>query len=104
MNYENNIDEFNKTIFPLKFNYNSTIYAGIVSPSIHYTMGGVKINRDGEVINTEGNVIKGLYGAGEVTGGVHGGNRLGGKSLLECAVFGKRVSDAALEYINKYYY
>ena len=104
MNYENNIDEFNKTIFPLKFNYNSTIYAGIVSPSIHYTMGGVKINRDGEVINTEGNVIKGLYGAGEVTGGVHGGNRLGGNSLLECAVFGKRVSDAALEYINKYYY
>ena len=38
----------------------------------------------------------------EVTGGVHGGNRLGGNSLLECAVFGKRVSDAALEYINKY--
>ena len=104
MNYDNNIDEFNKTIFPLKFNYNSTIYVGIVSPSIHYTMGGVKINRDGEVINTEGNVIKGLYGAGEVTGGVHGGNRLGGNSLLECAVFGKRVSDAALEYINKYYY
>ena len=63
-------------------------------------MGGIKINKDGEIINDDGKVIKGLYGAGEVTGGVHGGNRLGGNSLLECAVFGRRCARSAYQFIK----
>ena len=98
--YDNKIDEFGKTVFPRKFNLSNYIYAGIVSPSIHYTMGGIKINKDGEIINDDGKVIKGLYGAGEVTGGVHGGNRLGGNSLLECAVFGRRCARSAYQFIK----
>lgn len=49
-------------------------------PATHYTMGGLMINIDSEVINKEGNIIKGLYAEGEVTGGIRGGNRLGGNS------------------------
>lgn len=64
-----------------------------VTPSIHYTMGGVRINAAGEVLGETADdtykPIHGLFGAGEVTGGVHGGNRLAGNSLLECAVFGR---------------
>lgn len=100
MSANNNKDEFNKTIFPTKFNFNSSIYAGIVTPSIHYTMGGLKMNTKGEILNKNNSPIKGLYGCGEVTGGVHGGNRLGGNSLLECAVFGKRASENAIQYIK----
>jgi succinate dehydrogenase/fumarate reductase flavoprotein subunit len=94
------IDEFGKRVFPRKINPNDYFYAGIVTPSIHYTMGGIKMNKDGEIINIHGNVIKGLYGAGEVTGGVHGGNRLGGNSLLECAVYGRRTARAAYQFIK----
>lgn len=98
---DNKKDEFNKTIFPAKFVFDSSIYVGIVTPSIHYTMGGLKMNTKGEILNKKNSPIKGLYGCGEVTGGVHGGNRLGGNSLLECAVFGKRASESAIQYILK---
>ena len=50
-------------------------------------------------INNRNKIINGLYGAGEVTGGVHGGNRLGGNSMLECAVFGRRAGFSATKYI-----
>ena len=53
-------------------------YAIKIAPGIHHTMGGLKINTDAEVLDTQGNVIPGLYAAGETTGGVHGGNRIGG--------------------------
>lgn len=59
-----------------------------ITPVVHFTMGGVKINGDGQVLDTKGDVIEGLYAVGEVSGGVHGANRLGGNSLLECVVFG----------------
>ena len=96
-------DDFNKTSFTYKFDLNKKIYSMIVTPSIHYTMGGVKINNNTEVIDTNGKPIKGLFGAGEVTGGVHGGNRLGGNSLSECGTFGRVASDSAVDYIiNKY--
>lgn len=61
----------------------------IITPSIHYTMGGVKINDKAQVLREDNTVIEGLYGAGEVTGGVHGENRLAGNSLLECVIFGR---------------
>lgn len=59
------------------------------TPAIHHTMGGVEINTNAEVINTDGDVIEGLYAAGEVTGGIHGNNRLGGNALDDIIVFGR---------------
>ncbi len=94
-------DEFGKKVFPMKFDLNEVIYAGIITPSIHYTMGGIKMNNDTEIYNTNGKIIKGLFGAGEVTGGVHGGNRLGGNSLLECAVYGRKSAQSAYNLIKK---
>lgn len=64
-------------------------YCVPLSPTVHHTMGGIKINTDAEVINTDGNVINGLYAAGEVTGGIHGSNRIGGNALTDCVVFGR---------------
>ena len=52
-------------------------------------MGGLKINADAEVLDTQGNVIPGLYAAGETTGGVHGGNRIGGNAVCDFVVFGR---------------
>ncbi len=59
------------------------------TPAIHHTMGGVEINTNTEVLDTKGNVIPGLYAAGEVTGGIHGNNRLGGNALDDIIVFGR---------------
>ena len=73
-------------------------YAIKIAPGIHHTMGGVKINTNAEVINTDGDVIPGLYAAGEVTGGIHGGNRLGGNAVADIVVFGKVASDSAVAY------
>merc|ERR1712045_1085958 len=64
-------------------------YVAIITPVIHYCMGGLEIDTDSLVVNSEGKAIKGLYAAGEVAGGVHGNNRLGGNSLLDCVVFGR---------------
>ncbi len=58
-------------------------------PAIHHTMGGVKINTDANVIDTNGNVIKGLFAAGEVTGDIHGTNRLGSDAIADITVFGR---------------
>merc|ERR1719145_470907 len=62
-------------------------YVAIITPVIHYCMGGLEITKDSEVVGPSG-VIPGLYAAGEIAGGVHGNNRLGGNSLLDCVVFG----------------
>lgn len=64
-------------------------YAIRLWPKVHFTMGGIRINKNAEVINLDGNVIKGLYAAGEVTGGVHGASRLGSCSITDCIVFGR---------------
>lgn len=64
-----------------------------ITPCIHYTMGGLKINKKGKVLNKDEQPIKGLYAAGETTGGLHGENRLVGNSLLECVVFGKIIGN-----------
>ena len=97
--FEKKLDEFNKTTFHYKFDLNKTVYSMIITPCIHYTMGGIKINNKGEVLNSKNEIIKGLYGAGEVTGGVHGFNRLGGNSLSECGVYGRISADSAVDYI-----
>ncbi len=76
-------------------------YAIEIEPAIHHTMGGLKINEMAEVINKNGQVIPALFAAGEVTGGVHGGNRLGGNAVADICIFGKIAADSALEYIGK---
>jgi len=99
---DNKKDKFGKKVFPQKFDLNDYIYAGIITPSIHYCMGGVTMNSNAQLIKTDGKVMNGLFGAGEVTGGVHGGNRLGGNSLMECGVYGRRAARSAVEYINTF--
>merc|ERR1719446_1741226 len=68
-------------------------YVGRIVPVLHYTMGGVRMDETGALLDEDGMPIPGLHGAGEVTGGVHGNNRLGGNSLLECTVFGSIVGN-----------
>ncbi len=73
-------------------------YAIPVTPGVHHTMGGLEINTNAEVISTEGEVIPGLYAAGEVTGGVHGANRLGGNAVADFVVFGRIAGASAQAY------
>merc|ERR1711972_574578 len=73
-------------------------YVAIITPVIHYCMGGLEITEDAEVVGNKG-VIPGLYAADEIAGGVHGNNRLGGNSLLDCVVFGRVSGKAAAKYI-----
>ena len=75
-------------------------YAIKVTPGIHHTMGGLRINTSAEVLNTDGNAIPGLFAAGEVTGGVHGGNRLGGTAVTDIIVFGQIAGNSAVSYIK----
>ena len=87
-------DEWGKTAFfgvPTTDLSSETFFAGMVTPVLHYCMGGLTIDKYGSVIDEHDNVIPGLHAAGEVSGGVHGDNRLGGNSLLECTVFGSIV-------------
>merc|ERR1712187_834255 len=72
-------------------------HVAIITPSIHYCMGGLEISPDGEVKGKNG-VIPGLYAAGEIAGGVHGNNRLGGSSLLDCVVYGRVCAKSAIKY------
>lgn len=75
-------------------------YAIEIEPVLHHTMGGIKINSAAEVLNRNGNPVPGLYAAGEVTGGVHGGNRIGGNAVTDIVVFGKIAGQSAFEYIR----
>lgn len=88
-------DEFGKDTFPTTFSPNERISVAYVTPAIHYTMGGLAYNENCQVLSTSGKPIEGLYAAGEVTGGLHGKNRLAGNSLLECVVFGRRAGKKA---------
>lgn len=76
-------------------------YAIPVAPAVHHTMGGVKINTNAEVINTTGDAIPGLFAAGEVTGGVHGDNRLGGNALADIIAYGRTAGNSAANFIKK---
>lgn len=73
-------------------------YAIKVSPGVHHTMGGLKINDHAEVLKEDGSVIKGLFAAGEITGGVHGNNRLGGNAVADIVVFGRIAGTSAANY------
>ena len=89
--------QFNRTSFASPLN-TAPYYAIKVTAGIHHTMGGLKIDPATEVIDTEGNVIDGLFAAGEVTGGVHGANRLGGNAVADFVVFGRIAGTNAAAY------
>jgi succinate dehydrogenase/fumarate reductase flavoprotein subunit len=87
-------DEFGKQVFNGVSSQDldsEVFYAGKVTPVLHYCMGGIAIDTEGNVLNGNGEIVPGLHAAGEVSGGVHGANRLGGNSLLECTVYGTIV-------------
>ena len=72
----------------------TTMTIRLMAPSTHHTMGGVKVDTERHVLDTNGDVIPGLYAAGEVTGGIHGGNRLGGNAIVEIFVSGRTAAKA----------
>ncbi|MCI5773754.1 MAG: flavocytochrome c [Erysipelotrichaceae bacterium] len=81
-------DEFGRTLFNNPIT-TAPFYARVQAPAVHHTMGGIQINTDAQVLNTDGEIINNLYAAGEVTGGIHGSNRLGGNAIPDTAIFGK---------------
>ncbi len=91
--------DFGRTSFaePLE----GTFYAITVQPGVHHTMGGLTIDTSAEVLDgVHGNVIAGLFAAGEVTGGVHGANRLGGNAVADFTVFGRIAGQSAADYVK----
>lgn len=89
--------EFGRTSFANPLN-TAPYYAIKVTPGVHHTMGGVVINASAEVQSEEGQTIPGLFAAGEVTGGVHGSNRLGGNAVADFTVFGRIAGKSAAAY------
>ena len=85
---KNNNDEFGRTTSMVTMEEGPWfILEGVVS--VHHTMGGVEINENAEVLNTAGSVIEGLFAAGEVTGSIHGNNRVGTCAIADITVFGR---------------
>lgn len=94
-------DPFGKRFFPnvpVKWDPEAKYYMSYITRVLHFTMGGVKIDERLRVIQELGEPFEGLYAAGEVAGGVHGHNRLGGSLLLACVVFGRLAADQALAF------
>ncbi len=91
--------DFGRESFPRKLS-TGPFYAVEVAPAVHHTMGGLEINVNAEVIDANGDVIEGLYAAGEVTGGIHGANRLGGNAVSDIATFGRIAGVRAAEFVK----
>ena len=81
-------DEFGRSTWGVRLD-NPPYYAASYTPAVHHTMGGLRINTEAQVLNASGEVIPGFYAAGEVTGGIHGTNRVGGNAVPDALVFGK---------------
>jgi len=93
-------DPFGKKYFHnLPFEIDDNFYVANMEPVLHFTMGGIEINDKAEVLNADGKPFEGLYACGEVAGGVHGANRLGGSSLLGCVVYGRVAGESASQYL-----
>lgn len=93
-------DPFGKKFFHnLPFDINDTFHVALMEPVLHFTMGGIEINDKAQVLNPEGDTFEGLYACGELAGGVHGANRLGGSSLLGCVVYGRVAGESASQYL-----
>ncbi len=94
---EKNDPDFGRTSFAQPLD-TAPYYAVKVTAGIHHTMGGLKIDPETHVLNTDGEIIPGLFAAGEVTGGVHGANRLGGNAVADFVVFGRIAGAQAAAY------
>ncbi|ORY19383.1 fumarate reductase-like protein [Clohesyomyces aquaticus] len=93
-------DTWNKKYFHnLPFNINDTFHVAVMEPVLHFTMGGIEINDQAQCLNSEGKPFDGLFVCGELAGGVHGANRLGGSSLLGCVVYGRVAGESASKYL-----
>jgi len=93
-------DNFGKKYFQnAPYTMDDSFYVAIVCPVVHYCMGGVAVNPETEVLTTQGKGIPGLWAAGEIMGGTHGQNRLGGSSLLDCVVFGRVAGEESSRYL-----
>ena len=93
-------DPFGKKFFHnLPFDISDTFHVALMEPVLHFTMGGIEINDKAQVLNVEGAPFDGLYACGELAGGVHGANRLGGSSLLGCVVYGRVAGESASQYL-----
>ena len=93
-------DEYGRSLFTTKFE-NGPWYVYPRSPAAHHTMGGVAIDLNGHVLNENDEVIPGLYAAGEITGVLHGGNRLGGNAIVDFTVYGRISGTTAAEDLAK---
>ncbi|GGQ14748.1 flavocytochrome c [Shewanella litoralis] len=92
--------DFERADLPRALN-EGNYYAIEITPGVHHTMGGVMIDTKAEVMDAKKQVIPGLYGAGEVTGGVHGANRLGGNAISDIITFGRLAGEEAAKYAKK---
>jgi len=95
-----NDPEFNSAFTWLRDMSTGPYYALWIAPGIHHTMGGVKINEKTEAISKTNAVIPGLFAAGEVSGGIHGGNRIGGNAILDIMFFGRTAGANASAYVQ----
>lgn len=94
-------DPFGKKYFHnLPFDINDTFHVAQMEPVLHFTMGGIEINDKSECLSKEtGKPFDGVFVCGELAGGVHGANRLGGSSLLGCVVYGRVAGESASKYL-----
>jgi flavocytochrome c len=93
-------DPWGKKFFPsVPLSVNDTFHVALMEPVLHFTMGGIEINDKAEVLNSTHAPFDGLFACGELAGGVHGANRLGGSSLLGCVVYGRVAGDSASKYL-----
>jgi flavocytochrome c len=93
-------DPWGKKFFiNMPLDINDDFHVALMEPVLHFTMGGIEINDKAQVLNKEEKPFDGLYACGELAGGVHGANRLGGSSLLGCVVYGRVAGDSASNYL-----
>jgi fumarate reductase flavoprotein subunit len=92
--------EYNRPDLPRKLE-TAPYYIVEVGPAVHHTMGGLKIDAETRVINQSGEWITGLFAAGEVTGGVHGANRLGGNAMADITTFGRIAGSQAAAFVRE---
>ena len=99
--HEKKYDQFGKRNFPHKFKMKGKIYVAIVTPCTYHTLGGVHVTDEGEIINTKGRIIDGLFAAGQIIGGVHGTMAMPGNILTQSIVFGRIAAQSAVDYIKE---
>ncbi|KAL2125062.1 hypothetical protein VTJ04DRAFT_1427 [Mycothermus thermophilus] len=93
-------DPWGKRFFHnMPFDINDEFHVALMEPVLHFTMGGIEINDKAQVLNKDKKPFEGLFACGELAGGVHGANRLGGSSLLGCVVYGRVAGDSASNYL-----